>query len=194
MHRHDHDEVFVVISNATTVSTTPGKADILRMSKNGQVRFTRGGRMHSVRNIGETSYRAVLVELLQSQTGARNLCGDQIPGMKSDCPAVGAEDAKAPRVNPAVNPEDDAPQFETDQTRVTLISIRPHKQASFGEANKDELIVAIDEATIAATTGKGSDQELVAGVPVWITRGSAKRILKNNSEKEERIVTVEFKQ
>lgn len=185
MHGHDHDDVLIVVGDATTVSTTPGQADILQISKNGEVRFSRSGRSHSVRNIGQTPYRAVSIDLLRPQTGAHNLCGKQIPEMKPDCPVTAIADANTPRA--------DLPQFETDQVFVTLTRIRPHQQASFGEADTDDLIVTIDEAVIAAAAGKGPDQALAPGGPVWVARGSAKRILKNNSDKELRIVTVAFK-
>src|SRR5450756_296945 len=32
MHRHDNDEVSIAVGDATTVSTTPGQADVLRIS------------------------------------------------------------------------------------------------------------------------------------------------------------------
>jgi len=183
MHRRDYDEIVVVIGDATTVSTTPGQPDILRMSKNGQISFERGGG-HLVRNIGQTEYRGVSINLLRTQTGARNLCGKQIPDMKPDC-TTASEDEKAPRA--------DLPQFETDQMRVTLTAIRPHQDARLGQADRDELIVTIDGAAIAAKTGKGPDQALAPGGTIWIARGSAKRVLKNFSDKEVRAVAIAFK-
>jgi quercetin dioxygenase-like cupin family protein len=183
MHRRDYDEIVVVIGDGITVSTTPGQPDILRMSKNGQMSFERGGEL-SVRNIGQTEYRGVSINLLRTQTGGRNLCGKQIPDMKLDCPTA-SENAKAPRA--------DVPQFETDQTRVTLTTIRPHQYASLGEADRDELIVAIDGAAMAVKTRKGPDQALAPGGTIWIGRGSAKRVLKNISDNEGRAVTVAFK-
>jgi quercetin dioxygenase-like cupin family protein len=182
MHRHDQDDVAVVLGEATTVGTAPGRADILRIWKGGEVLFARSGRVHAVRNIGKTPYRMVSIDLLRPQTGARNLCGTQVPDMKPDCAAAADSDG----------PGSGLPQFETDQIRVTLARIRPHEQASFGEADRDELIVAMDEAAVASAAGK-PDQTLAPGGPLWLARGGTKCILKNESGKELRVVTVAFK-
>jgi hypothetical protein len=188
MHWHDHDEVLIAVGEATTVSTTPGQADILTISKPGDVGFVRGGWEQSVRNIGQTAYHSISIAPVRAQTGARNLCGTQIPDLPANCPPATA-DANAPRVN--------LPQFETDQMRVTLTRIRPRKQATLGEADRDELIVTIDEVVIAGAPGKGAradqnDQKLASGSAVWIARGGAGRILKNDSDKEVRVVSVSF--
>lgn len=184
MHAHPYDEITVVVAGSTTVSTTPGKADVLRISNSGDVRFSPSGTVHSVRNIGPAEYRAVSLDLLRAQTGAHNLCGKQVPESPSNCPAASTADSSTPRV--------DLPQFETDQTRVTLTRIRPRQQATFGDTDRDELIVTIDAAAIAAAAGKGPDQALVPGGSVWIARGGAKRVLKNNGDNELRVVTVAF--
>ena len=168
MHRHDYDEVSIALGDATTVSTTPAKADVLTISKPGNISFTRGGWEHSVRNIGPTAFHSISIDLLHAQTGARNLCGTQIPDLPENCPAEAA-DANAPRV--------DLPQFETDRMRVTLTRIRPYQQANFSEAHRDGLIVAIDGGVIAGAPGKGAraDQKLAPGNSVWIARGGAGR-------------------
>ena len=177
MHRHDQDEISVALGAATTVSTTPGQADILTISKAGDIGFTRGGWVHSVRNIGQTAYHSVLIDLLRTQTGARNLCGAQVKDMPTNCPAMAA-DANAPRA--------DLPQFETDQVRVTLTRIRPGQQAMLGEPDRTDLIVAIDEAVVA-------NRKMPPGGTLWIARGGARRVIKNNSDQDIRIVSAAFK-
>jgi hypothetical protein len=185
MHRHDTDDVAIILGDATTVSTTPGKADVLTMSKAGEVRFARSGRIHSVRNIGPMDYRMVSIDLLRPQTGARNLCGTQIPDGKPACPSSAPAGSNSSHT--------DVPQFETNQIRVTLTSIHPHQLASFGDANLDELIIPIDQAMIAAVAGIGPDRSLAAGDPVWIDRGGARRTVKNQGDKELRVVLIAFK-
>jgi hypothetical protein len=177
MHRHDQDEISVVLGTSTTVSTTPGQADILTISKVGDIGFTRGGWAHSMRNIGQTAYSSVLIDLQRTQTGARNLCGAQVKDTPANCPAMAA-DPNAPRT--------DVPQFETDQVHVTLTRIRARQQAMFSEPGRDDFIVAIDEATVA-------NQKMPPGGTLWIARGGPGRVIKNNSEKEIRVVSVAFK-
>jgi quercetin dioxygenase-like cupin family protein len=184
MHSHDTDDVAVVVADATTVNVSPGKADVLTVSKTGQVRYALGGRVHLVRNIGQTPYHIVSIDLLRTQTGARNLCGMQVPDKPLNCPAA-APDANAPRV--------DQPQFETDQTRVTLATIRPRQTAKFGESANDDLVLAIDESVVAGAGEKGPDKVLHPGDFAWVGHGETARTFKNNTDKDMRIVTVAFK-
>lgn len=179
MHRRDRDDIVIVMRDATTVSSVPGQADVLRISKAGEVRFSQSGRVHSVRNIGPSAYRFAAVELLRHQTGARNLCGKQIAESPPNCP-VAAADPNSPRV--------DVPQFETDQTRVVLTRIRAHGQAAFGERDRDELVVAIGRAAISATARK--EETLNPGEPVWIPRSKSTPTLRNNSDMELSVVTI----
>ena len=186
MHRHDHDDVAVVLGEAVTVNTSPGKPDLLQNYKGGEVNFARSPRVHSVRNIGQTDYRIVSIDLLRAQTGARNLCGAQVTTTeKRDCPASAEAAANAPR--------SDSPQFETDQIRVTLTEIRPHQTATFGEKDVDDLIVPVEDAAVPSGKAKGPDEPLASGTPVWLARGKDKKTLKNNTDKDLRIVTVAFK-
>lgn len=186
VHRHDHDDVAVVLGEAVTVNTRPGKPDLLQNFKGGEVLFAPSPRVHSVRNIGQTDYRIVSIDLLRAQTGARNLCGVQVTTTeKSDCPATADAAANAPR--------SDVPQFETDQIRVTLTQIRPHQTATFGEKDVDDLVVPVDDAAVPSMKAKGPDEPLASGTPVWLARGKEKKTLKNNSDKDLRVVTVAFK-
>lgn len=185
MFRHDTDDVAVLLGGATTVSTTTGQADVLTISKAADVMFTRSGYTHMVRNIGETPYRMISIELLQPQTGTHSICGKQLLDLKTECRAVRARETNAPR--------SDLPQFATDQILVTLVTIGPHQSANFGERERDNLIILVDDAVIAPSSRHGQDQTLPQGSPVWIARGSAKRDLKNNSDKLLRVVTVAFK-
>jgi quercetin dioxygenase-like cupin family protein len=176
IHRHDYDDVTIAVSGAATVSTTPGQADILTISKPGDMSFARGGWEHSLRNIGQTEYHSVLISLLRTQTGARNLCGIVVADKPANCPAQ-VSDPHATRV--------DQHQFETDQMRVDLTRVLPGQEATFGEPGRDDLVVTIDEALIAG-------RKCVPGSSVWIARGGRERVLKNNSDQEVRVVTVSF--
>jgi quercetin dioxygenase-like cupin family protein len=185
MHRHDHDDIAFVLGDATTVSTSPGEADLLRISKPGEVRFAPGPRNHSLRNIGQGPYRLVTIELLRKQSGAHNLCGKQIANSPPNCQSAADVDANAPR--------NDVPQFETDQTRVTSSRLRANRQAAFGDSDRDELIVLGGGAAISPAPGKGPDQSLPPGEAVWIPRGKTKRTIKNNNDADLSIVVVAIK-
>ena len=185
LHRHDHDDIAVILGDATTVSTSPGQADLLRISKPGEVRFAPGPRTHSLRNIGQGPYRLVTIDLLRKQSAAHNLCGKQIANSPQNCQSAAEVDANAPR--------NDVPQFESDQTRVTSSRLRANRQAAFGEADRDELIVLGGGAAISSASGKGPEQSLPPGEAVWIPRGKMKRTIKNNNDADLSIVVVSVK-
>jgi quercetin dioxygenase-like cupin family protein len=185
MHHHDHDDIAVIRGDAVTVSTSPGQADLLRISKPGEVRFAPGPRTHSLRNIGQGPYRLITIELLRKQSSAHNLCGKQVANSPQNCQSAAEVDANAPRV--------DVPQFETDQTRVLVSRLRSNRQAAFGEVDRDELIVLWGGAAISSASGKGPDQSLEPGEAVWIPRGKAKRAIKNNNDADLSIVVVAIK-
>jgi quercetin dioxygenase-like cupin family protein len=185
LHSHETDDVSIVIGDAATVNVTPGKADVLSLSKDGEVRYSLSGRVHLVRNIGQTPYRFVAIDLLRRQAGVRNLCGAQIPNKPQNCPAAPAPAANASRI--------DQPQYETDQTRVTLTRIRPQQTATFGDSDRDDLIVTIDESRVAGAAGKGPNKSLHPGDFVWVGHGETAQVLNNDSEKEVRVVTVALK-
>lgn len=185
MHRHDHDDIAVVLGDATTVNTAPGQADLLRISKPGEVRFASGPRTHSLRNIGPAPYRLITIELLGKQSNARNLCGKQIPNSPPNCQSPKEADANAPRM--------DVPQFETDQMRISVTRIRVNERGEFGETDRHELIVLLGSAAISAVSGKGREQILAPGEAVWITRGKARRTIRNNNDADLSIVVVSAK-
>ena len=185
MHRHEHDDIAFILGDATTVSTSPGQADLLRISKPGEVRFAPGPRSHSLRNIGQGPYRLITIELLRKQSGARNLCGKQIANSPPNCQSAAEADANAPR--------NDVPQFESDQTRVTSTRLRANRQAAFGEADRDELIVLGGGAAVSPASGKGPEQSLAPGEAIWIRRGKTKRTIQNNNDADLSIVVVSVK-
>ena len=151
----------------------------------GQVRMQRSGYIHSTRVDGSADYFTVAVELLWPQTGARNLCASVLAGEPLNCPDA-APGASSP-------PSTGRAQFESDQTRINVMSVRPRQNVSFGDSPYPQLIVVLDAASISPASGDGADQALRPGDFVWFEKGGATRVFKNNSEKEARIVTMTFK-
>jgi quercetin dioxygenase-like cupin family protein len=185
LHKHDRDEISVVITGGESIGHTPGRPDRQGKSTSGSIGFGQSPRVHSSLNIGTTTIHNVAVTLLLPQENARNLCKKQIADQPLNCPAGPAADADAPYVA--------EPQFETDQTRAILTVVRPGKSAPVGEADRDELVVAIDEAVIASADGNGPGKTLHPGDFIWISRRNPPRVLKNMSDKPARFATLAFK-
>lgn len=185
LHRHDHDAVAIAIGDQTTTVGIPGKPDVHSKNADGQVRMQRSGYIHSTHVDGNADYFTVAVELLRPQSGARNLCASVLAGEPLNCP-----DASPAASSPLSTIQ---PQFESDQTRISVMGVGPRQTVNFGDSPYPQLIVALDDASISPPSGGGADQALRSGDFVWFDNGGAPRAFKNNGEKVARIVTMTFK-
>ncbi len=67
MHRHRHDYVFVALGPAEISNEVQGKEPVKISLKDGEARATDGGFAHIARNIGNSSFRNVTIELMQDE-------------------------------------------------------------------------------------------------------------------------------
>jgi len=127
-HRHDSDHVWI---NDTGIH------------------FSRAGINHAERN------HDVIVELLQPQTGPRNVCGEVLTGEYLHCHEPGPEWLGA---NFEI-------LFETDQTRVGILRIAPNATLAVPPAEVPPLLIPLE----------GTEAEVVShanGVPAASLRRS----------------------
>ena len=185
LHRHTRDAVAIAIGDQTVTIGIPGKPDVHTKNVDGQVRMQVSGYVHSTRNDGKLTYHTVAIELLQPQTGERNLCATVLPAKPLNCPE-GAPSASAAK-------RTDVPQFASNETRVQLAHLPAHQNAKIATAGQSELLVALDPASISPASGSGPDETLRAGEFLWFDSGAAARTLKNGSDKEVRFVELLFK-
>jgi quercetin dioxygenase-like cupin family protein len=185
LHRHDFDAISVMLSDAQVTVHLPGKPDVHQKLFDGQVRLQARGYVHSTSIDGDTMYRNVTVELLLPQQGARNLCAPVIAAQPLNCP--GAEGS------PPSSTHTEQPQYETEQTYVTLIRVLPHQIITLGDAGSSELIVPLDAASAATAGETGPGNPLQPGDFKWIAVGHTESVLKNNNDKEVRLISVRLK-
>jgi quercetin dioxygenase-like cupin family protein len=184
LHRHDFDAISVMISSAEVTVLTPGKPDEHRKLADGQVRLQARGYVHSTTIDGEGTYRNVTVELLLPQQGAHNLCSAVMAGQPLNCAAAQASQPDETHTS--------QPQYETDQTLVSLIRVLPHQMVAIGDSQHAELVVALDSDVLANEAGKGAGKSLHSGDFVWL-QDKAAQIFKNSGDKEARIVLFTLK-
>jgi hypothetical protein len=185
LHRHDVDAISLMTSDAQVTVHTPGKPDMRHKLVDGQIRLQSRGYVHSTSIDGDTTYRNVTIELLLHQQGARNLCAAVIPDQPLNCPGVQALQSNETHV--------DQPQFETEQTYVTLIHLLPHQILTAGDLGGSELIVALDAVAVANRDGKGPESVLHPGDFVWLDQGRAAQVFKNNGDKETRLISFKLR-
>jgi hypothetical protein len=184
LHRHDADAVSVMLGDSEITVKSPGKPDVHQKVAGGQLRFQPLGYVHSTSIDSAGGYRNITVELLLPQQHARNLCATVIPKQDLHCETRPKNsDASATVLEP---------QLASDQTKIMLIRIRPHQSLMTGDPAASELRIALDDVT----TSSGADypsKTLRQGEFSWRGPGTALEILKNDSDKEARVVTFELK-
>jgi quercetin dioxygenase-like cupin family protein len=184
LHRHDHDYLFIAIGPARVTSAVPGKPDVHLDLADGDVRFSRGGFAHVARNDGDSVFHVVAIELLRPQGDLRNLCLKIVPAGSVDCPGAPQPAADARHT--------DWPEFQTDETRVILTRVKPHSEVALRDPRWEELIVALDQASLGPAVGKSMERLLNPGAAVWLGRGGMAWLFKNGSDAEVRFITLEL--
>jgi len=67
LHLHRHDYVFVTLGSAEISNEVEGKPPVKLNLQDGDTRFAPGNFAHVVRNVGDTPFRNVTIELLRNQ-------------------------------------------------------------------------------------------------------------------------------
>lgn len=67
MHRHRHDYLFVAIGDAHVSNEVAGKPAVELKLADGETRFTPGNFAHIARNLADTPFRNVTIEILQDE-------------------------------------------------------------------------------------------------------------------------------
>lgn len=184
LHRHDHDALAIAVGDQDLIVVIPNKPDLHQKTPDGQMRLQVSGYIHSTHVNGPVPYHTVAVELLHEQTGKRNLCAAIMASQPLNCP-----DGPASPYSPN---EIIQPQFASDETRIELVRILPHKGVEIGHWNVHQLIVVLDPASISSVSGKGPDQKLLPGDFVWFDMTEPSRTFKNIGDREVRFVELQF--
>jgi hypothetical protein len=144
IHIHDVDYVWVGIGAGKVVNATVNKPEIHLTSKDAALHFTRGPLVHAARNVGDTVYRNVTVELLKAQTNPRNLCEQVVENQPTGCvsatPGIFSQDPGG-----SVSPE-----FETDQIRFDLVTLGKSGKVTISAMKTPPVIIALDNTQAIA--------------------------------------------
>ena len=67
LHRHRHDYIFVTLGASEVSNEVQGKSPVTLKLQDGETRFTPGNFAHVARNLAETPFRNVTIELLHDE-------------------------------------------------------------------------------------------------------------------------------
>lgn len=140
IHEHAVDYFWIAVGASEFVNASVGKDEVKVVAPDGSVHFTRGGFAHLARVEGADAFRNVTLELPQPQTNPRNLCEAVLPDQPLDCAAAMTRGAAL------FSGADIRPEFETDQLRVTLITIAPGAKLALARRARPVVLVSVDDA------------------------------------------------
>jgi len=156
MHWHRHDYIFVTLGDAHLSNEVEGKSPVEAKLFDGDTRFTPGNFAHIARNLADTPFRNVTIELLQDEKG---------------------------RSAPAHWDKDSGEEtfmgghrkilFVKDGVRVSQIELSAKAAMPKDESARPRLLVAITELELGQNAdGKGSAGKALKAGDMWWSDGS----------------------
>jgi hypothetical protein len=128
LHEHDPAYFWIALGASEVVNAKLGAPDATIKSSDLSIHYTPGKFAHVARNPGTVPFDNITVEILAPQTNVRNLCEDALASSPKRCPQ---------------SDRNEHPAFETDQMRVSLVTIEPGAAMRVGAA-KPRWLIALD--------------------------------------------------
>ncbi|MFY9819958.1 MAG: cupin domain-containing protein [Thermoanaerobaculia bacterium] len=178
MHLHGHDYLFVAIGDAHFMNEVQGKAPAEVKLADGEVRFASAPLTHAVKNLADTPFRNVTVELVQDA---------KLRQAPSPWPPESEGNRELPGVHLKV-------LFIHDGARVSEVVIQPGATVPSHHHDGPHLVVAVSDLELRSDVeGRGPvNTSIKAGDVHWIPGGFT-HTLTNTGKSPARLVTVEFK-
>jgi hypothetical protein len=192
IHEHAVDYFWISVGPSQFVNAAVGKPEAPVTAADGSVHFTKGGFAHLARVDGDVPFHNVTIELTQPQTNEHNLCVAVLPDQPVDCPAA------TPRAAALFSGAAILPEFETDQVRVTLLTLASRATLELARHRQAPLLVAVDDVPGAITTTcpvtddpKGFEMQARSG-NTYRLKGTAKCTVHNGTAAAVRFLAIEF--
>lgn len=168
LHQHDHDYIYVSLGPSDVVNAILNKPEMHLQLKDGETHFTRGGFAHVARNLADTSFRNITIELLRPQGEAHNLCAQVFASVAS---------AGCPRLTPASQGSygfSMEAEFETAATFLNLVRLDPETTGNIyagAPIQGATLVVALNESEVQLNLKGKPARTLRGGEMTWIDAG-----------------------
>jgi len=178
MHRHRHDYVFVTLGLSEVSNEVEGKPPVTLKLQDGETRFTPGNFAHIARNLANTPFRNVTIELLQDEKA------------HSSPPAPWDEDRGLHVLHGGTREI----LFVQDGVRVSEVELQIAGVLPKHHHTGPELVVAITDLVLRSdVAGQGaSNVEMKAGDVTW-EAGGLTHTITNVGKQGAKLVTLEFK-
>ena len=139
------------------------------------------GYVHSTAIEGDTAYRNVTVELLLPQQERRNICSSVIATLPPNCRSA----------QPDSSAYSEQLQFETNQTKISLIRLKPQQSVTLDTSVQSRLVVVLDDTVVVTGVNIGP-KAFRSGDFLWSDSKSSGELFENAGSKEVRMVSFVF--
>ena len=160
LHQHDHDYIYVSLGASEVVNAILNKPEIHLQLKDGETHFTRGGFAHVARNLADTPFCNITIELLRPQREARNVCGPVVL------------DVGFAVCDPVLGPRSGWTEFETADARLDHVWLSSKRKYEQKTSNLSFLVVGLSGSEIKINTKGNSRKTLREGQIEWFDPGS----------------------
>jgi quercetin dioxygenase-like cupin family protein len=177
MHRHRYDYIFVTLGATRVENQVASKPPATLTLQDGETRFTPGDFAHVARNLSDSPFRNVTIELLQDEEARKS------PPPKWD------ED----RGLHVLNGGTQEILFVKDGVRVSDIELNPGGSIPQHHHAGPHLVVAVSDLDLRSDVqGKGvAKAALKSGDVAWV-KGGFTHTLTNAGQKQAKFITLEF--
>jgi hypothetical protein len=164
LHQHDVPYLYVSLGPADVINAVQGKPEAHLVMADGQLGYSAGHFAHIARNESNAPFNNVTIELLKPQGEPQNLCAQVVPGFVAPCDKAIAFKGRGYAV---------VPQFETADTKVSLIQLDPGAEHLGMSVETCSLLVALGKSEVRIETNSKPSAILKEGEVSWITADPA---------------------
>jgi quercetin dioxygenase-like cupin family protein len=178
LHTHNHDYVYVTLGPAQIENDVQGKPPVTLKLQDGETRFTPGNFAHLVRNLADTPFRNVTVELLQDEAARKN-------------PPPPWDEERGLNVLMGGGTQDI--MFVQDGVRVSETDLNPGADIPSHHHSGPHLVVAITDHDLRSDVEgqKPTTLHLKSGEVKWVP-GNLTHTVTNVGKQEAKLITLEF--
>jgi quercetin dioxygenase-like cupin family protein len=176
LHRHRHDYIYVTLGDSEVVNAVQGKVPVTVKLKDGETGFLTGGYAHIARNLSNSPFRNVTIELLQDDQLRRSTYHwDATRGLE---------------ILPGGTQQI---LFVKDVVRASEFELQPGGMVPLHHHTGPHLAVAITDVKFRSQVdGKGaSEVAMKSGESLWI-KGGFSHTLTNIGNHPAKWITLEF--
>jgi quercetin dioxygenase-like cupin family protein len=175
LHLHRHSYLFVNLGQAEIENDVQGKAPVKMKLADGQTELSPGPFAHAIKNVGDTPFRNVTIEILRSPSSADE----------------GAPRERGLSVDSGLVIDT---LFDTGQVRVSEFQLNPGAHVDIHQDKWPHLLVAVSDLKLRdqRPNGRGGDLNQKAGDVSW-SEGGHPHTFTNLGLKQAHWIDVEFK-